>query len=124
MKAQDFKLCYIRDNFAYFTTQELDKQRGDDWNDTPYEHNAGTPYTDEGYEILKIAFETELEQPCANVGNSSYSVEMINKGIVAWLESPKYEKHPIRIFAGISLEEFINQIEFSGGKVYLPKGYK
>jgi len=29
----------------YYTTNSLDKQWGDDWNDSPYEHNAGTPYS-------------------------------------------------------------------------------
>lgn len=38
------KLCYVKGSFAYFTTQELSKQWGDDWNDAPYEHNAGEPY--------------------------------------------------------------------------------
>jgi hypothetical protein len=37
-------LCYLDENWAYFTTQDLDKQWGDDWNDAPYEHNAGPPY--------------------------------------------------------------------------------
>ena len=37
-------LCYVDEPWAYFTTQDLDKQWGDDWNDAPYEHNAGTPY--------------------------------------------------------------------------------
>ena len=37
-------LCYVEGNWAYFTTKDLDKQWGDDWDDAPYEHNAGTPY--------------------------------------------------------------------------------
>jgi hypothetical protein len=40
----DYKLCYVSGSFAWFTTQELSKQWGDDWNDAPYEHNAGSPY--------------------------------------------------------------------------------
>ena len=39
------RLCYIDNCWAYFTTQPLDKQWGDDWDDAPYEHNAGEPYT-------------------------------------------------------------------------------
>jgi hypothetical protein len=38
------RLCYIDSPWAYFTSQEIDKQWGDDWNDAPYEHNAGEPY--------------------------------------------------------------------------------
>ena len=37
-------LCYVDGCWAYFTTQRLDHQWGDDWNDAPYEHNAGPPY--------------------------------------------------------------------------------
>jgi hypothetical protein len=33
----DLILCYIDDDYAYFTEQSLDKQWGDDWNDAPYE---------------------------------------------------------------------------------------
>lgn len=38
------RLCYVEGDWAYFTTQPLDKQWGDDWDDAPYEHNAGEPY--------------------------------------------------------------------------------
>lgn len=38
------RLCYIDGPWAFFTTQSLDKQWGDDWNDAPYEHNAGDPH--------------------------------------------------------------------------------
>ena len=30
---KNFKLCYIDGDTAYFTTQELSRQTGDDWND-------------------------------------------------------------------------------------------
>lgn len=41
---KDAHLCYVDGNFAYFTTRHLYDQCGDDWNDVPYEHNAGAPY--------------------------------------------------------------------------------
>lgn len=37
-------LCYVDEPWAYFTTQKLEDQWGDDWEDSPYEHNAGKPY--------------------------------------------------------------------------------
>ena len=43
MSEQDYKLCYIDGNKAYFT-DNFKRQRGDDWNDAPYEHNAEPPY--------------------------------------------------------------------------------
>jgi hypothetical protein len=41
---KEFRLCYVNGPFAYFTTKEVSEQWGDDWNDAPYEHNAGKPY--------------------------------------------------------------------------------
>lgn len=41
------RLCFVdykREMRAYFTTQPVQKQWGDDWDDAPYEHNAGPPY--------------------------------------------------------------------------------
>lgn len=41
------RLCYVDglDTLtAFFTTRPLAEQWGDDWNDAPYEHNAGRPY--------------------------------------------------------------------------------
>ena len=41
----DPKLCYVEGCFAYFTTlTDIKDQWGDDWDDAPYEHNAGEPY--------------------------------------------------------------------------------
>ena len=39
-----YKLCYVSNGVLYFTNKELSEQWGDDWNDHPYEHNAGEPY--------------------------------------------------------------------------------
>jgi hypothetical protein len=36
-------LCYVEGSKAYFTTQALADQWGDDWDHVPYEHNAETP---------------------------------------------------------------------------------
>ena len=134
---KDYKLCYIRDNFAYFTTQDLDKQTGDDWNDTPYEHNAGEPYlplvygskeknprdwNEDGtpkWEIYKVAYDyCGAETPAEIAGsNSMYSVDSINAKLTPWLV-----KWPNKaLFAGASVEEFITFIEECGGTVYLPK---
>ena len=94
-----YRLCYVDDNILYFT-DHFKTQWSDDWNDAPYEHNAGTPYewmpdwTDEenikhGHGHLRIfAYEHNwlIKKPCDNYGyNSPYSVEDINNGAIAWL---------------------------------------
>jgi hypothetical protein len=87
---KEFRLCYVDGAFAYFTTQKLSEQWGDDWNDAPYEHNAGEPYEwregdkEPKWEILKVAFEGSLRTPDSGVENSRYSVQDINKGQIAW----------------------------------------
>ena len=37
------RLCYLENNIMYFTS-DIKNQWGDDWDDRPYEHNAGKPY--------------------------------------------------------------------------------
>ena len=114
-------LCYVRAPWAYFTTQKLSEQWGDDWDDAPYEHNASCPYTDDGHEIVKLAYEGELETPADKAGlNSRYSVEEINAGAVAWLASPSWcSGEKVVIPAGTSISNFIKLVKKSGGAVYL-----
>lgn len=141
MKKELYKLCYIENNFAYFTTQDLDKQWGDDWDDAPYEHNAEEPYTpairyftadrqekvetdwnadgSPKWEIMKIAFYCPSSAtPAESAGmNSPYSVEMINNKLIPWLTV-----YPDKgLFAGASIDEFVEFIEESGGEIFFPK---
>lgn len=155
MNEQKYKLCYVKDNFAYFTTRDLDKQWGDDWNDAPYEHNAGRPYEpcwhnepgvdkkyklkdelcrercciddwdEEGnpkWKIKKVAFDGNFEEPCGHSTNSSFSVEKINAGAIAWLIGSDIKSKPVAINAGISIEDFIKKIGLGRGNVYLKYG--
>ncbi|HXV41904.1 MAG TPA: hypothetical protein VEC96_02480 [Anaerolineae bacterium] len=126
-----FKLCYVSGSWAYFTTQDLEKQWGDDWNDAPYEHNAGSPYRfgernrergEEPWEIKEVAFDGPLETPADRAwsGNSHYSVQQINAGSVAWLSTDAWVKKPVVIPAGTSLPDFIRLVHEAGGDVYMP----
>lgn len=120
----NFKLCYVErlqkydfddngneielfdDNEEhlelFFTNCDMKEQWGDDWDDVPYECNAGWPYDDhyEGdkrisHEIirLKLTLKTNNGNGCGYyyhlpedfAFNSQFSVEMINAGVVAWL---------------------------------------
>lgn len=118
------KLCYVEGSWAYFTTRPLNKQWGDDWNDAPYEHNAGRPYVDqdEPGEVFKVAFESRHEMPGHQNLNSPWSVQQINAGCVAWLVPCSWDirAHPeVRpIPAGTTLREFRNLIWQAGGSVY------
>jgi len=115
----EYRLCYVDLPWLYFTTQPLSDQWGDDWNDVPYEHNAEVPYTGDGWEIVKIAVDTELVTPAFLMQNSPFSVEDINAGQVPWLRTwYSKEKHPVAIMAGTLLPEVVATIEKCGGNVY------
>lgn len=125
---KEYKLCYIEGQKAWFT-DNFEKQWGDDWNDVPYECNAGEPYTYWSERISEkryikheikhkvLYFETHdwsEMKPC-DIGR--VSVENINKRAVAWLHTDKYN-----ILAGTTMEEFIKTVEEHGGTIYLPRG--
>ena len=125
-------LCYIEGPWAFFTTQLFEKQWGDDWDDAPYEHNAGYPYgprEGESWEIVKIAWDGPFITPDGGVTNSRYSVQSINRGDiawlrqgdVAWLRQEVWHKELIRpVFAGTTLQEFRDCMISAGGMVYFP----
>ncbi len=120
-----FRLCYVDEQWAYFTTQDVTKQWGDDWNDAPYEHNAGTPYayhdqTDkEPWEILKVAWDGPFRVPCDGQLNSRWTVEQINAGAAAWLTTETWADKQVAIPAGTTLKEFKHLILEGEGKVYV-----
>lgn len=108
-------LCFIDENVAFFTSNELSDQWGDDWNDAPFEHNAGYPY-ENGAIIIRIEYSAPIEYQTPENGqlNSHYSVQEINKGVVPWLQHNNGGKN---IFAGASIDEFISEILASGGTI-------
>lgn len=128
-------LCYVKDetHTAYFTSRPLADQWGDDWNDRPYEHNAGTPSTwrdvaTGGWEIVEVEFhcgdrfKSPAQRSQTSKGGSSYSVEDINKsgGHIPWLTDTAF-KLP-SILPGCPLHKFIHTILSAGGACRLPDG--
>lgn len=122
---QDAFLCYVDECFAWFTTRALPEQWGDDWNDAPYECNAGRPVgplpgSGEQWKVFKVAVVSDLETPCAAHFNSPWSVEQINAGEVPWLADPKWSSRGARIMAGTTFKDFVQQILAYGGHVFVP----
>lgn len=121
-------LCFIRGNKAYFTTIPLQQQWGDDWDDAPYEHNAGGPYRQEelgvGHRVYVLYFSHLLYRTPADLHfpNSPFSVEQINQCVTPWLwpGDNRVEHYP-PIWAGCSIEKFTDRIQSTGGDV-LPMG--
>lgn len=114
------RLCYVSGCWAYFTRLPLDEQWGDDWDDVPYEHNAGTPYADEAGQIISIAWEGPFDQPDWGHQNSPYSVKSINAGAIAWLRPYRWYESPLVVPAGVTIREFYEIVTGIGGTVYIP----
>lgn len=64
-------------NVIRFYVGENGKQWGDDWNDAPYEHNAGTVYEEYVERTIDFAvpFDLYVHEPSDEGLNSSYSKE-------------------------------------------------
>jgi hypothetical protein len=128
---EEYKLCYVDEACAWFTTQDISKQWGDDWNDAPYEHNAGAPYQwraeskEPEYRLYHVYFEAPMQTPADR--NISLSVEQINAGASPWLQTEIWAltcspKTPlVRIDGGTPYPEFVRLIESIGGIVFVPK---
>ena len=85
-------------NVVRFYLGKNGKQWGDDWNDAPYEHNAGEVYDEfvKGYKDIVIPFEKNILEPCAGHNNSHWTKQdMIERKVpclVVTKETYNFEK--------------------------------
>lgn len=58
----------------FLGADDLKDWHGDDWNDTPYEHNAGEVYDEfvSGHIDIAFAFDKLVLEPCDGTYNSDY----------------------------------------------------
>lgn len=111
-------LCYVAASVAYFTRKPINEQRGDDWNDAPYECNAGTPYDDDG-DIVRVAYlGGGLEDPDERGEANRLSVDAINAGATPWLRDV-YCGSNVSIPAGVTVSEFKALVRKAGGTVFV-----
>src|SRR5689334_17664881 len=54
-----WNLCLSKDDWAYFSREPAKQQSGDDWNNAPYDTNAGEPKGD----FCRVAFRGPFERP-------------------------------------------------------------
>ena len=65
---------------------------GDDWNDRPYEHNAGQVYEEfiKGYKDIAFDFDDLVLEPCSGERNSSWSKDdMVARRVPCIIVIPK-----------------------------------
>ena len=110
------RLCYVDDGVAWFSLDSTNVT-GDDWNDAPYECNAGDPYGGPNYpETWRIMFwSTDLATPASRGCN--LSVDAINRGAAPWLASGDYT---VTIPAGTTLDDFVRIAMARGCEVFWP----
>jgi hypothetical protein len=116
------KLCYVdKVGKAYFTTQPVTKQHGDDWDD-PLD-NAGTPYDDYNnkvtptYKVFEALYDSRrFESPLDRQYDTRLSAQDINAGESPWLfyNAPRPTKDTVVIPAGTSAFEFANTLHSLG----------
>lgn len=117
---ETYRLCYVNENIAWFTTAALEDQWGDDWNDVPMECNAGVPYEWQvyrnvpPYKLMRLAFFCPELDMLYDV-----SVQQINQGLHTWLFTYDYK---VAIPAGVTPEEFKRLVREAGGEVFVPEG--
>lgn len=113
------KLCYVDLPWLYFT-DDMDNVWGDDWDDAPYQHNAGRPYPDYIDSVVAIK-DSGLFSPSSSRRDIWISVEEINAGRVPWLKTPEYSKKNIVINAGEKRKEVIQKVSKAAGKIYIER---
>lgn len=139
---EGYKLCYVNRTLhgdyvnLYFTSKELEDQWGDDWDDVPYEHNAGRPYTpcwhnergsskypcdceicqrewnEDGtpkWEVYTLAVKSDvIKLPAYEHYNSPFSVKELNiERDFPWI---RFKNSDILIYAGEDIKNVANKI--------------
>lgn len=94
-------------------------QTGDDWNDRPYEHNAGVVYDEYIEQIIDVFLPVDIDmsEPADNNVNSEYCKDdFINKkSWVLWVEkeyNDELNRNPVGIFFGDTLAEIKEKLKW------------
>lgn len=126
------RLCFVDPPWAYFTTQDLAEQRGERWEDAPYQDFAGPPeepplgQNPPEWEIVKVAYDCRnLITPAVMLQEAHLpvrlSVDDINSGRAPWLYQRPFGDFGISVFAGCSLLSFVaGYMRRIGQTVYVP----
>ena len=129
------KLCLVEehgDGLASLFFAETDDVRnvtGDDWNDVPYEANAGRPY-DRDCTVRRVVVDLGpwMATPMARASdegksNSSLSADDVNAGEAFWLATGVRAWEPkdvprVQVAAGETAERVVRAVEAAGGTVF------
>ena len=111
----DKRLCLIKENLAYFV-DDIENVTGDDWNDKPYECNAGDPY--EEFDPLVVYFDEGYisRRPGTSFDAGGYiSLEEIKQSHGSFIV---YYKDGDSISYGDTLKKFVESLRKHEGNAY------
>lgn len=114
MKIIDF-IIYGNTFGLYLGEDSCNDYWGDDWNDAPYEHNAGQVYKRyiQGYVEFTFPLKYDIYEACTGHFNSPFSKEdMKNRKVPCLTISTEPE---IKIYFGDNIDEISKQITKLGG---------
>ena len=99
----------------YYGEDDCNDYWGDDWDDAPYEHNAGQVYQRyiQGYVEFTFPLKYSVCEPCDDYFNSPYSKEDMKNGKVPCLTISTEPE--IKIYFGDNIDEISKQIIERGG---------
>lgn len=136
-----YKLCYIEYSHIYFTdAQDIEHVYGDDWDDAPYEHNAGEPYAwNDGkmfndmpmpsYDIIYFIYSSSSFLTPAELAdsNSRYSVEDITyRKLIPWLTPKSYPRtyqgeRGVALWGGDAFRDVVRELlKMPDTNIYFP----
>lgn len=126
----NYRLCYADRGGArlWFTTRALEDQTGDDWDDAPHVHNAGTPYAphpnlkedwnEDGtpkWQLYAIVLHD------GDYFDEHSSADQINKRMSKpWVHAYNDSYNSIGLFPGDSLRTVVDKLDELGVGYYLP----
>jgi hypothetical protein len=114
MKIIDFVL-YGNTFRLYLGADDCNDYWGDDWDNVPYEHNAGLVYARyiQGYVEFAFPLDFAIIEPCYGWANSPFSKEDMKNRKVPCLEISTDPE--IKIYFGDNIDEISKQITGLGG---------
>lgn len=120
-----YKLCYVRWNRAFFTTQDIKNQDGNKWDvslDFPpyfYEETLQEKkFVEMPYMIRSIVFYDGNVDFFPDFLDFSQNAKGMNERGFPWLRTKVGDDYRF-IFAGATLAQVIQELEKAGAKVYL-----
>ena len=98
----------------FYLGKNLEEAWGDDWNDVPYEHNAGTVYEEyyEAYMDIAWGLDYAVCEPCDGYYNSPFCKVDFKKRNLPVIVAKKMEKYEF-------IDNFINCLTRADHKIFL-----